>query len=208
MTDLGIVDDMDASYLDIDDILMTEEKISCLAKYELLDVDFRRSREEISEGKKVDLPVWLALRMNEFVRHEIPKPYRTRFQNILIADPEVVNLHREGPKYYGLGLQLGNDFFDFADEEDVVKLFETILTTMTRRLIWITDQADADHFQQSKIEHKLDDMEKELYALGVASRLEWRNWTLGNGNKLKESVIVTKSRKRKREGTIPMSQGE
>ena len=45
MTDLGIVDDMDASYLDIDDILMTEEKISCLAKYELLDVDFRRSRE-------------------------------------------------------------------------------------------------------------------------------------------------------------------
>ena len=44
--------------------------------------------------------------MNEFVRHEIPKQYRTRFQNILNADSEVVNLHKEGPRYYALGLQV------------------------------------------------------------------------------------------------------
>ena len=61
---------------------------------------------ELSEGKKIDLPMWLAMRMNEFVKHEIPKQYRTRFQNILNADPEVVNLHKMGPKYYGMGLQV------------------------------------------------------------------------------------------------------
>ena len=61
---------------------------------------------DISASKTIDLPVWLALRMNEFVRHEIPKQYRTRFQNILNADSEVVNLHKEGPRYYALGLQV------------------------------------------------------------------------------------------------------
>ena len=45
MTDLSIVDDEDASYLDIDDILMTEDKIGCRAKYDLLQVDFRRTQE-------------------------------------------------------------------------------------------------------------------------------------------------------------------
>ena len=45
MTDLSIVDDEDASYLDIDDILMTEDKIGCKAKYDLLQVDFRRTQE-------------------------------------------------------------------------------------------------------------------------------------------------------------------
>ena len=53
-----------------------------------------------------------------------------------------------------------NEYFDFADKEDVVKLCETLLQAVIKRMIWITDQADADHFQQSKIEHKLDDMEK------------------------------------------------
>ena len=106
MTDLSIVNDTHASYLNIDDILMSEEKVYCQAKYDLLNVDFRRNQEDIAEGKKIDLPVWLAMRMNDFVRHEIPKQYRTRFQNILNADPEVVNLHKDGPKYFALGLQV------------------------------------------------------------------------------------------------------
>ena len=45
MTDLGIVDDEDASYLDIDHILMEEQKLSCQAKLDLIDLDFRRQKE-------------------------------------------------------------------------------------------------------------------------------------------------------------------
>merc|ERR1711937_40073 len=206
MTDLSIVDDEDASYLDIDDILMTEDKIGCKAKYDLLQVDFRRTQEDVSASKTIDLPVWLALRMNEFVRHEIPKQYRTRFQNILNADSEVVNLHKEGPRYYALGLQLANDYFDCADDEDVIRLFDTLSKTLTKRMIWIADQASADHFQISKIDNKLDDLEKELFTLGIAARSEWRDWSLGRSNKLTESAIVTKTRKRKRDAPLPMSQ--
>ena len=39
MSDLGIVDNADASYLDIDDILMTDNKIICRARYDLVDLE-------------------------------------------------------------------------------------------------------------------------------------------------------------------------
>mgnify|MGYP003331348953 FL=1 len=42
MSDLGIVDNADASYLDIDDILMTDNKITCRARYDLVDLEVRR----------------------------------------------------------------------------------------------------------------------------------------------------------------------
>jgi hypothetical protein len=58
MTDLNIVDDVDASYLDIDDILMSEEKICCLAKYDLLNLDFRRHQEGNFSGCGI-LPCFL-----------------------------------------------------------------------------------------------------------------------------------------------------
>ena len=65
-----------------------------------------RAPEDLNEDKKVELPIWMAMRLNEFFRHEIPRQYNTHFQGILNADPEVVNLHKEGPKYFAMGLQV------------------------------------------------------------------------------------------------------
>ena len=128
MTDLSIIEDDDASYLSIDQILMEEQKLTCQSRYNFLDLDFRRAKEgivdlwsvvvschmshvtmkysDLNVGKKIELPLWLASQLGEFVLHDIPKQYRTKFQDILASDPEVVNLHREGPKYYGMGLRV------------------------------------------------------------------------------------------------------
>ena len=130
MTDLSIIEDDDASYLSIDQILMEEQKLTCQSRYNFLDLDFRRAKEgivdlwsvvvscemshvtmkysDLNVGKKIELPLWLASQLGEFVLHDIPKQYRTKFQDILASDPEVVNLHREGPKYYGMGLRVSN----------------------------------------------------------------------------------------------------
>ncbi|CAG5082834.1 Oidioi.mRNA.OKI2018_I69.PAR.g10217.t1.cds [Oikopleura dioica] len=199
MSDLGIVDDQSASYLDIDDILMTENKISCRARYDLVDLELRRTAEDFHEGKKVDLPIWMAMRLNEFFRHEIPKQYNTHFQGILNADPEVVNLHKEGPKYFAMGLQLTSENFDFADDEDIINMCQTLLQASARRVSWISDMAAADHYQQSKVDSKLDDMEKEMYAKAISERKSWEDWTRGMSNRLTESKFIAKSRKRKRD---------
>jgi len=156
MTDLSIIEDDDASYLSIDQILMEEQKLTCQSRYNFLDLDFRRAKEDLNVGKKIELPLWLASQLGEFVLHDIPKQYRTKFQDILASDPEVVNLHREGPKYYGMGLRLATNRLDFADNEDIIKLCNTLLQAYSRRISWIGDQANGEN----KIESRLDDMEK------------------------------------------------
>ena len=45
MTDLSIIEDDDASYLSIDQILMEEQKLTCQSRYNFLDLDFRRAKE-------------------------------------------------------------------------------------------------------------------------------------------------------------------
>ena len=50
--------------------------------------------------------------------------------------------------------------FDFADDDDVINMCQTLLQSSARRVSWISDMAAADHYQQSKVDSKLDDMEK------------------------------------------------
>ena len=45
MTDLSTVNDPMASYLDIDSILMEEQKITCQGKQNMIDLDFKRQKE-------------------------------------------------------------------------------------------------------------------------------------------------------------------
>ena len=56
--------------------------------------------------------------------------------------------------------QLTSENFDFADDEDVINMCQTLLQSSARRVSWISDMAAADHYQQSKVDSKLDDMEK------------------------------------------------
>merc|ERR1739838_407552 len=204
MTDLSTVDDPMASYLDIDSILMEEQKITCQAKQNMIDLDFKRQKEDVQKGKKIELPIWLAEQLGEFFMHDIPKQYRTKFQNILSADPEVVNLHKEGPKYYSMGLKMMNHKFHFADTEDLVNLCNVLGRTFARRHSWINTMTEREG---EKIDSRLDDMEKIHYARGCHQKREWNDWTLGLSDKLEESKLMTRSRKRRHDSTvIPMSQ--
>ena len=47
---------------------------------------------------------------------------------------------------------------------------QTLLQSSARRVSWISDMAAADHYQQSKVDSKLDDMEK------VRKNDELSNW--------------------------------
>ena len=53
-------------------------------------------------------------------------------------------------------LKLANYRLDFADNEDVVNLCQTLLQAYIRRMAWINDQSAGEN----KIDSRLDDMEK------------------------------------------------
>ena len=87
--------------------------------------------------------------MNEFVRHEIPKQYRTRFQNILNADSEVVNLHKEGPRYYALGLQVKLRLkFLLQNKLSIGEIF-SFLNRQKNYVFWII--LHSVHFQKNAV---------------------------------------------------------
>ena len=63
---------------------------------------------------------------------------------------------------------------DFADNEDIIKLCNTLLQAYSRRISWIGDQANGEN----KIESRLDDMEKVLPLVDFYNR---RNWVFDGG---------------------------
>lgn len=63
-----------------------------------------------SKGTKMELPLWLSKGLYERNRNvlsiELPKVYRDGWRTVFNADPNVVDLHKMGPYYYGLGSQI------------------------------------------------------------------------------------------------------
>lgn len=58
----------------------------------------------------MELPLWLCKGLYERNRKvlsiELPKVYREGWRTVFNADPNVVDLHKMGPYYYGLGSQI------------------------------------------------------------------------------------------------------
>ncbi len=58
----------------------------------------------------MELPLWLSKGLYERKRRvlsvELPKVYREGWRTVFNADPNVVDLHKMGPYYYGLGSQM------------------------------------------------------------------------------------------------------
>lgn len=58
----------------------------------------------------MEFPLWLSKGLYEKKRRvlsiELPKVYREGWRTVFSADPNVVDLHKMGPYYYGLGSQM------------------------------------------------------------------------------------------------------
>ncbi|TNN09448.1 DNA replication complex GINS protein isoform 1 [Schistosoma japonicum] len=112
------------SYLNIDDILASNERTSCrirvplpsLAPLLLSDIkdkafsggtnDGCRASDDVPAGKRIELPVWLAIAVGsgrrQILNIDLPPIYRDAFTEVFEADPCVVDLKRKGSMYYML----------------------------------------------------------------------------------------------------------
>ena len=76
-----------------------------------------------------------------------------------------------------LFLQLATNRLDFADNEDIIKLCNTLLQAYSRRISWIGDQANGEN----KIESRLDDMEKVKRGAIIVDFYNRTNWVFDGG---------------------------
>ena len=109
-------------YYDIDDILASDSKVSCVFEMQVLRLGFLvpgTSVENIAIGTKMDLPYWLARALcskrKQIVSVELPKAYKDAYREVIRADANVVNLQKLGPYYYRTGVKLLN--FELLETE-------------------------------------------------------------------------------------------
>lgn len=81
----------------------------------------------------MELPLWLSKGLYERKRRvlsvELPKVYKEGWRTVFNADPNVVNLHKMGPYYYGLGSQMLH--FDSPENPEIAQTLLQVNNTHT-----------------------------------------------------------------------------
>ncbi|CAH1778721.1 unnamed protein product [Owenia fusiformis] len=161
--------------------------------------------EHISPGSKLDLPFWLARvlcnkrnKKKHIADVEIPKQYKESYREILLADANVVDLHKLGPYYYTFGAQLLK--FDPADASDIAS---SLVQTFQGRFRNIMDSSqNAYNEDNARLTAKLDEMEKDLFKAGQKGLNDFQDWETRRVEKLQTSTMVVNHKKRKRAALI------
>ena len=113
-------------YWSMEDILAGQERIPCKIEQTLYRLGFlstHSGEEHLVPGTKMEVPLWLArslcTRRRQVISVSLPKSYREGMRVALSADANVVNLYRNGPYYYAVGISLLN--FDLPERGDLAK---------------------------------------------------------------------------------------
>lgn len=110
-----------------------------------------------------------------------------------MADPNVVDLHKMGPYYYGLGSQMLH--FDNPENPDIAK---TLLQTFIGRFRRTMDSSqNAYNEDTSVLVGRLDCLEKFLFRSGQNGLNGFQSWEKGQASQLTASSLVLNYRKRK-----------
>ncbi|KAI1904546.1 hypothetical protein AGOR_G00006750 [Albula goreensis] len=191
---------MEENFLSLDDILLSHERLPCRTESAFPRLGFLEKssdNRDISEGTKMEMPLWLAKGLYERTRRvlsvELPKVYREGWRTVFSADPTVVDLHKMGPYYYGLGSQL----LHFHNPENA-EIAQTVLQTFIGRFRRTMDSAqNAYNEDTSALVEPLDSLERALFKVGQNGLNAFQRWEMGRASHLTASSLVVNYRKRK-----------
>ncbi|KAJ8248828.1 hypothetical protein GJAV_G00228180 [Gymnothorax javanicus] len=191
---------MEENFLSLDDILLSHERLPCRTETVFPRLGFLEKSSEtrdIPEGTKMEMPLWLAKGLYERKRRvlsvELPKVYREGWRTVFSADPTVVDLHKMGPYYYGLGSQLLH-FYNSENPE----IAQAVLQTFIGRFRRTMDAAqNAYNEDTSTLVEPLDSLERELFKVGQSELNSFQRWETGRASHLTASSLVLNYRKRK-----------
>lgn len=191
---------MEENFLSLDDILLSHERLPIRTECTFPRLGFLEKSsdtQDITEGTKMELPLWLTKGLYERKRRvlsvELPKVYKEGWRTVFNADPNVVDLHKMGPYYYGLGSQM----LHFESPENP-EIGQTLLQTFIGRFRRIMDSSQNAYNEDTSVlvEH-LDCLEKTLFRSGQNGLNSFQSWEKGRASQLTASSLVLNYRKRK-----------
>ncbi|MBN3281854.1 PSF3 protein, partial [Polyodon spathula] len=191
---------MEENFLSLDDILLSQEKLPTRTECAFPRLGFvekTSDTRDIPEGTKMEMPLWLSKGLYDNKRRlvsvEHPKIYRQGWRTVFSADPNVVDLHKMGPYYYGLGSQLLH--FDSPENPEIA---QTVLQTYIGRFRRIMDSSqNAYNEDTSALVERLDVLERCLFRTGQIGLNDFQRWEKGQASQITASNLVQNYRKRK-----------
>ncbi|CAH8872377.1 unnamed protein product [Trichobilharzia szidati] len=196
------------SYLNIDDILASNERTLCrvrvslpsLAPLLLSDIkdnirdesnnDGYRTSDDVPAGKRIHLPVWLALALGSGRRHivsiDVPLIYQDAFAEVFNAGPCVVDLKRRGPMYYILLCNLLT-----SGHIKIPQIVATGTKVFQTRLKMVMDASlNASRQETLSSTSKFDNLEMALFRIGQAAKMQFELWLTRRHRKIEASKAV------------------
>ncbi|XP_055331607.1 DNA replication complex GINS protein PSF3-like [Paramacrobiotus metropolitanus] len=198
------------SYLSLNDIMVTEEKISCSLRVDFAGLGYIHPNSASGDllatphpnvFTVLDLPLWMAQALYDrrHVEVRVPKAYQEDARRILKADPGVVDLRKEctaGAKwrfsenYYALGL-----YVIPMSVRDRTEIQKSLTDTFIHRFRKIFDWSNSTHRDiLSQYTNRLDRSEVQLLKTGKAEQTMVVQWLERKSKVLKASTLVKESK--------------
>ena len=190
-----------SSYLDIDDILAESERISCEFTTDLFGLgilDPSTDSKSISEGTKLELPLWLAkdLYQKGWINVDTPKGYNEAYRELLNADPTVVDLHKLGPNFYKFGEKL--ILMELDDNSEIAYSLEETFYDRIHSIIDHSLNIKSQTLPEGKeFTKRLDNLEMQLYEVGKKTAQEYQMWEEKKLDKISANAMVIDIKRRK-----------
>ncbi|KAK6318369.1 DNA replication complex GINS protein PSF3 [Coregonus clupeaformis] len=191
---------MEENFFSLDDILLSHERLPSRTECTFPRLGFLEKSSDsrdIQEGTKMEMPLFLAKGLYERKRRvvsvELPKVYKEGWRTVFNADPTVVDLHKMGPYYYGLGSQMLH--FDSPENPEIA---QAVLQTFIGRFRRTMDSSqNAYNEDTSALVERLDYLERALFRAGQSGLNSFQNWERGRASTITASSLVLNYRKRK-----------
>ncbi|XP_039663771.1 DNA replication complex GINS protein PSF3 isoform X1 [Perca fluviatilis] len=189
---------MGENFLSLDDIVLSHERLPIRTECRFPRLGFLEKSsdsQDIPEVGKLRVGFWLfqVLKKRRVLSVELPKVYREGWRTVFNADPNVVDLHKMGPYYYGLGSQMLH--FDSPENPEIA---QTLLQTFIGRFRRNMDSSqNAYNEDTSALVERLDCLEKALFTSGQSGLNSFQSWEKGQASQLTASSLVLNYRKRK-----------
>ncbi|NXD73050.1 PSF3 protein, partial [Eolophus roseicapillus] len=210
---------LEESFLSLDDILMSQEKLPGRAETSLPRLGFA-----LGQGTGTGDAITEVTARQGYYYHSQQTP-RGRagangggqaqgalgaeaWRTVLSADASVVDLHKMGPYYYGFGSQLLN--FDNPENPEIAQAIlqatsvlpvsnsAYLLQTFISRFRRIMDSSqNAYNEDTSALVARLDELERALFQAGQKGLNDFQSWEKGQTSQITASSLVQNYGKRK-----------
>ncbi|ONI24612.1 hypothetical protein PRUPE_2G249700 [Prunus persica] len=181
-----------ASYYDIDDILVEEQRVPVVFQQAVNGVDIDPSAEThcVEPGSKVELPYWLAheLHLRKVAKMKVPACFNQRTKLELGADGASVDLRSRCLYFYEFGCKIA----PLVGDRDMGSFLLSAFRTRYQKIV--AKAHNAAFTAHSKLLSYLTKEETNLYEAAQSSMAAFKKWRIG-GPRFERASVLGRKRK-------------